>query len=435
LNNKLQKFYWYMYDWANSAYTTSVITVFLGPFLTSIALNSADINGFVNIFGIEIYASSLFAYMISLSVIFQFVFMPIIGAIADKLGNNKLLLGVFTYIGVLATIAMFFIDDKGYALGAVLLIISNVCFGISIVLYNSYLSYISDLEDRDKTSSIGWAVGYLGAAIYLALNLFFVQNAEKYNFSTGDAVRICLMGAGIWWAVFSLIPLIGLKSLKKNTKFHYSHILSSFKEIKHTLISIKKHKVTFNFFIAYLLYNDGVQAVIALAAVYGSQELKLGNEVLIKAILLVQFVAFVGSLLFNFLSQKFGNKNSLILSIFIWIIAIFYAYQWLYTENDFYLLSIIIGLVLGGTQAISRSVFSQLIPTGKEAEYFSFYELTDRGTSWFGTLLFGLSLQFTQSYRLAILSLLLFFIMGVIVLIKTNINKGIEEITTLNNSN
>lgn len=424
-----------MYDWANSAYTTSVITVFLGPFLTSIALDSANKNGFVNIFGVEIYANSLFAYTISLSVIFQFIFMPIIGAIADKLGNNKFLLGLFTYIGAIATFAMFYIDDNGYTLGALLLIISNVCFGIAIVLYNSYISYISDLGDRDKTSSIGWAVGYLGAAFYLGLNLFFVQNAAKYNLSTGDAVRFCLMGAGIWWALFSLFPLIGLKSLQKNTKFHYSHILSSFKEIKNTLISIKKHKITFNFFIAYLLYNDGVQAVIALAAVYGSQELKLGNEVLIKAILLVQFVAFVGSLLFNFLSQKFGNKNSLILSVFIWIIAIFYAYQWLYTESDFYLLSVIIGVVLGGTQAISRSIFSQLIPTGKEAEYFSFYELTDRGTSWFGTLLFGLSLQYTQSYRLAILSLLMFFIMGIIVLIRTNINKGIEEITALNNLN
>ncbi len=429
--NKHQKKAWYFYDWANSAYTTTVITVFLGPYLTSIANNAAN-NGYLNILGMNIFANSLFAYVISISVLFQFLIMPPVSAIADKLGNNKFLMGLFAYLGAFATILMYYLNGDNYIFGSILLIISNVAFGTSVVLYNSFLTYISNHEDRDSTSSKGWAVGYLGAAVFLGLNLFFVQNAEKYGFTMGEAVRICLMTAGIWWAVFTIIPLWGLKSLRNSTKLQFKHIFSSFQEIKSTLKSIRTHKITFQFLIAYLLYNDGIQAVIALAATFGSIELKLGNDVLISAILLVQFVAFIGSILFNYLSKYTSNKIALLIGILIWTFAIVYAYGWLYTETGFYILSIIIGLVLGGTQSISRSVFSQLIPYGKEAEYFSFYELTDRGTSWLGTMFFALSLQFTNSYRFAILSLILFFFIGLILLYKTDIKKGIEEIKLIN---
>jgi UMF1 family MFS transporter len=295
-----QRTSWYFYDWANSAYTTTVITVFLGPYLTSIA-NNASTNGYLNILGLSIYANSLFAYVISISVIIQFLIMPPISAIADKLGNNKFLLGLFAYIGAFATILMFYIKADNYLLGVILLIISNVAFGTSIVLYNSFLSIISTNEERDSTSSKGWAIGYLGAALFLGSNLYLVQNIETLGITMSEAVRICLMAAGIWWALFTLIPLWGLKSIRNQTKFKLKYIFTSFYDIKSTLKSIRTHKITFNFLIAYLLYNDGVQAVIALAATFGSIELKLGNEVLISAILLVQFVAFIGSILFNYI--------------------------------------------------------------------------------------------------------------------------------------
>lgn len=415
-NIKKQRFSWYMYDWANSAYTTSVITVFIGPYLTALANSRADKYGNIDILGFKLFANSLFAYVVSLSVIFQFFLMPLIGAIADKLGNNKLLMGIFAYIGAISTSFFYYSKDGNYEFTSTLLIISNVCFGISIVLYNSYLGYISSEKERDSTSSIGWAIGYLGGAILLGINLLLVSKAEDFGLTTGDAVRYSLLSAGVWWGLFTIIPMIGLNSLRNETQFKIDHITSSFKEIKNTLLEITKDKILFKFLLAFLLYNDGVQAVIALAATFGSIELNLSNDVLIKAILLVQVVAFIGSLLFNLLAKFTTSKTSLIISIIIWIFAITYAFKFLYNENDFYILSVIIGLVLGGTQALSRSIYSQLIPNGKEAEYFSFYELSDKGTSWLGTLIFALSLQYTHSYRIAILSLILFFVIGLILL-------------------
>lgn len=423
-NIKKQRFAWYVYDWANSAYTTSVITVFIGPYLTALANSQADKYGNLDIFGFKIFANSIFAYVISISVILQFILMPLIGTIADKLGNNKLLMGLFAYVGAITTSLFYFSKDDNYEYTSTLLILSNVCFGISIVLYNSYLGYISTEKERDSVSSIGWAIGYLGGAILLGINLLLVSKAEDFGLTTGEAVRYSLLSAGLWWGVFSIVPMIGLNSLRNETRFRLDHITSSLKEIKNTLFEISKNKVLFKFLIAFLLYNDGVQAVIALAATFGSIELKLNNDVLIKAILLVQVVAFIGSLLFNFLAKYTTSKSALIVSIVVWIFAITYAFQFLFTENDFYILSVIIGLVLGGTQALSRSIYSQLIPKGKEAEYFSFYELSDKGTSWLGTLIFAISLQFTHSYRIAILSLILFFIAGLVILFSTKIENN-----------
>lgn len=419
---KFQRFVWYMYDWANSAYTTSVITVFIGPYLTALATSQADKSGFITVLGFQVFAESLFAYTISFSVILQFLLMPLIGSIADKLGNNKFLMSLFALIGAFSTTLFYYSQNGNYLFTVALLIISNVCFGTSVVLYNSFLSYISEEKDRDKTSSIGWAIGYLGGGILLALNLLTVSKASDFGLTTAQAVRISLLSAGLWWGIFSLIPIFGLKSIRNQSQFHFDHLVSSLKEIKITLIEIYKDKILFSFLVAYLLFNDGVQAVITLAATFGSIELKLGNDVLIQAILLVQFVAFLGSLIFSLIAKKTSAKSALVFSLLIWVFAISYTYLFLYTAKDFYIISAIIGVVLGGTQALSRSIYSKLIPNGKEAEYFSFYELSDKGTSWLGTLIFAISLQITNSYRTAILSLILFFVLGLVILVKTNLN-------------
>ncbi|MGA2297621.1 MAG: MFS transporter, partial [FCB group bacterium] len=254
-------------------------------------------------------------------------------------------------------------------------------------------------------------------------NLILVLNAKQLNISTNDAIRICLFSAGFWWALFTIIPIIFLKNRKPSKVIHKkgNYFIIGFKELFNSIKDARQYPKTIIFLIAYLLYNDGVQTVIALAAVFGQEELKLNISTLTIAILMVQFIAFFGTLLFNKIAKILGTKNSIILSLFIWTGAIIYAFGFLKDKAGFFILSIIIATVLGATQALSRSLFSLLIPINKEAEYFSLYQVSAKGTSWLGPLFFGLALQFTGSYRIAILSLIFFFIAGIIILFKLNL--------------
>jgi MFS transporter, UMF1 family len=198
---------WYFYDWANSAFATTVVTVFLGPYLTTIAKAAADAEGFVHPLGIKVTAGSFFPYIVSLSVLFQVAFLPIMGAIADYSHRKKQMLALFAYLGAFITMGMYFLQGTNYLLGGLLFIVANLCFGVSIVFYNAFLPEISTPEERDSVSSMGWAVGYLGDGILLAINLLLFYKADALGLTIEQAVRINLASAGMWWAVFTLIPL------------------------------------------------------------------------------------------------------------------------------------------------------------------------------------------------------------------------------------
>lgn len=429
-SNRSERIGWYFYDWANSAFSTTVVTVFLGPYLTKIAEAGADASGYVSVFGIPVFSGSFFPYTVSISALLQVLLLPLLGALADYTNLKKQLLGFFAYLGAFATMGMYFLDGSRYLLGGSLFILANLCFGAAAVMYNAYLSDIASPERRDEVSSSGWAMGYLGGGILLALNLLLFSNAENLGISTGYAVRISLCSAGLWWALFTIIPMLTLKIRNPDSVLRRgdSYLKAGFRQLFETMKNIRKYPKTLMFLAGYLLYNDGVQAVIALSAQFGQQELGLEMAVLTQVILIVQFVAFGGALIFNYISRLVKTKGALLIAIAVWCGALIYAYGFLYTESGFYALGIIIGLIMGGTQALSRSLFSRLIPAGKEAEYFSLYEVSERGTSWLGPLLFGLSLQFTGSYRIAILSLIFFFISGFILLFKLNVENAEAEL-------
>ncbi|MDT3740128.1 MAG: MFS transporter [Candidatus Kapabacteria bacterium] len=419
---------WYVYDWAVSAFTTTVITVFIGPYLTTITENAA-VNGYVYIAGIKIFAGSFFPYCISLSVILQVLLLPWLGGLADYSNRKKQFLGTFAYIGAFAAMGLYFLDGTNYLLGGFLLVVSNLSFGASMVFYNAYLSDIAEPDERDKVSSNGYATGYIGGGLLLAANLVLVMQSESFGIETGMAVRISLVSAGLWWAVFTIVPLIILKNVRQIKKLPKDSNLFSFglKQIIHTIKDSFNYPKTLMFIFAYLLFNDGVQSVIVVSSQFGQEELGLDIGTLTTVILMVQFVAFGGAKFFDYLSRKINTKNALMLSIVIWILCVVYAYLMLDSTAGFYALGAVIGLVLGGTQALSRSLYSLMIPPGKESEYFSLYEISERGTSWIGPLVFGLSLQFTGSYRIAIFSLGIFFILGLILLFKVNIRQAIIE--------
>jgi len=432
-STKTERIGWYMYDWANSAFYTTVITVFLGPYLSTIAENAADPNGFISFFGISIKDGSFFSYCISFSVFLQIFFLPIFSSIADRTGRKKEILGGFAFLGSFAAMGMYFLEGTNYLYGGGLLILSNVAFGIAAVVYNSYLNDLSNEEERDKISSIGWAIGFLGGGLLLALNLALysmASNGQIEGIDGGYAVRICLASAGVWWAFFTIIPMITLKfrKPKDQSKRDGNVLVSGFKNFFKTLKEMRRYPKSLAFLIAFLLYNDGVQTVIVMASIFGEKELGFDKSVLITTILMVQFVAFFGALLFNQVASRYGAKNTILVSLIIWTICLFVAFGLVHSVFSFYILGAFIALVLGGTQAISRSLFSKLIPKGKEAQYFSFYEISDRGTSWLGPLLFGLAYQFTDSYRLAILSLIIFFVLGGLLLKSIDIKQAILDV-------
>ncbi|MEX1019557.1 MAG: MFS transporter [Litorilinea sp.] len=428
--NRREQIGWYFYDWANSAFSTTVVTVFLGPYLTEITQAAADAEGYVYPLGIPVLADSFFPYIVALSVVLQVFLLPILGAFADYSNRKREMMGVAAYIGAFATMGFYFLQGSNYQLGGGLFLLANLSFGASIVFYNAFLPEIAGPEERDKVSSQAWALGYLGGGLLLALNLVFVQFlAEPWGVPLGHAVRISLTSAGVWWAIFTVIPLIMLKRRRPVRHLPPGERLLTvgFKQLGHTLRKLPSYPQTLLFLVAYLLYNDGIQTIIALSAQFGSQELGMETASLIQLILMVQFVAFLGALLFEYVARVVGAKRAIMISLLIWTAVTIYAYALLQTVPQFFVMGAVIAIVLGGSQALSRSLFSQMIPPGQEAEYFSLYEVSERGTSWLGPLLFGLTLQFTGSYRSAILSVAVFFILGLVILTQVSIRRAIEE--------
>jgi len=435
---------WAMYDWANSAFSTTVGTVFLGPYLASLAAEAAKAysDNMVRFAGIPIAADSFFPYCVSISVGLQVLFLPILGAIADYSHLRKQMMRLFATLGAVATIGLFLVSGSLWWVGGLLFILANLAFGAAIVFYNAYLPDIAAEDERDSVSSYGWAMGYLGGGLLLVLNLAFYLTSESLGVPTGLAVRINLASAGIWWLGWSFFTWARLPRSRARRPLPegQTYLRVGFKQLGLTLREMKHFPETLKYLLAYFLYNDGIQTVIAVSATFAAAPvLRGGLEVdqgtLTQVILMIQFVAFFGALLWGRLAGRMGAKNSIMLSLMIWAGVVIYAYFGLQGETrvlQFWILGAFIALVMGGSQAISRSLFAQLIPDGKEAEYYSFYEVSERGTSWTGPLLFGIMNQAFGSLRPAILSLIFFFVMGLILLPFVNVPKGIEEVKRLN---
>ncbi len=430
---------WYWYDWANSAYVTTVATVLFAPYLISVAEQAAC--GFVgdadrpcradlSVLGLAVSPGSLVAYVVTIATIVSALVLPVVGAAADRSSRKKQVMAGFAWTGSAAAGGMFFVTGSNWELGAVLLFVANICLGSSLVVYDAILCEISTPDERDRVSSRGWALGYLGGGLLLAVNLAVVTMHDTFGMSTGMAVRVSLLSAAVWWAGFTLIPYRGIRNRPALgvVPEQGSLVRQSFGQLFATLRDLRNYPVTLTFLLAYLFYNDGIQTVIVSASTYGEKQLGFETSVLIATILLVQFVAFGGALLFGKAAERHGSKRVILTGLVVWMLVVTAAY-FLPEENIalFLVLAVGIGLVMGGTQALSRSFFSLLIPRGREAEYFSLYQAAERGTSWFGTLVFGLVHQWTDSYRPAIFALILFFVVGGVLLAKVDVHEGIRE--------
>ena len=422
---------WYWYDWANSAYVTTVTTVLFAPYLISIA-KAAAVDDRVQLFGfLPVAPGALPSYIITFSTLLSALLLPLLGAVADRTEHKKQMLAGFAWAGAGAASLLFFVTGDNWQLGATAVIVANLCLGASVVVNDSILCLIANEDERDRVSSRGWAFGYLGGGLLLVVNLGMVLGHDALGIEDeAFAVRLSMLSAALWWAGFTVIPFLRLRNYRP------THVVpeqggllqQSFGQLGATLKDMRNYPVTITFLLAYLFFNDGIQTVIASSSTYGAEELGFGQSTLIATILLVQFVGFAGALLFGKAAERYGGRRVILAGLAIWMVIVSVAY-FLPEENvvPFLVLAVAIGLVLGGTQALARSFFSLLIPKGKEAEYFSFYHAMERGTSWFGTLTFGLVYQLTDSYRPAIFALIMFFLLGGLLLVKVDARKGIRD--------
>lgn len=422
---------WLFYDWASQVFQTSVITVFLSLYLTGVAESAARAAGqacvgdsalvdcTVGLFGFDVAAGSVWGYLISLATLVQVLVLPITGAIADRTQNKRLMLGVFALLGAGSTAALALMAGTDWQLGFWLFLVANTAYGAATVVYYAFLPELAGPDERDALSARGVAYGYLGGGLALILHLGIYLGRDTLGLTEPDAVRICLLTAGLWWAGFTVIPLLRLRrhQAPEGSERGAAVLTAGFRQLAGTLREARRFPLTLLFLAGYLVVADGISTIAGIAGLYGERELRLGREVLIVTILVIQFVAVGGAFLHGRLAARFGAKATTIASTVTWAVLVTCAY-FVPAGNPvaFVAVGVGIGVLLGGTQALTRSLFSQLIPPGKEAEYFSLYEIGEKGTSWLGPLVFAAVADATGSFRPAIITMIAFFVVGAVVL-------------------
>ena len=435
-NDPREIFGWIVYDWANSGFYTTVVAALFGDYLTRLTQAQLGDNGTILSIGpFLLTAKSLAPFTVGTSVFLQVFLLPVLGALGDYSILKKKLMLLFCYGGAAAACGLFFLAAGRHIFGAAVFVIANVCFGASIVFYNSFLPDIASEDQRDKVSSRGYAWGYMGGGVLLALNLAMVFLAERIGISTGMAVRLSLLSAGVWWGGFSIITFQRLRNrpAARGLPADKNYLTAALSELGSTFKELRRLPETFKYLIGYLFYNDGIQTVISVSGVFLGQELFVARGLetppafLLGILLTVQFIAFFGALGFERLARMIGTKRAILVSLVGWLGVVTYSYAFLHKVSEAWVLAVFIALVLGGSQALSRSLFSQMVPRGREASFFGLYEISERGTSWLGPIVFAEVVAYTGSYRQAILSLVVFFVIGTIVLLLTNTTRAIHD--------
>jgi len=434
---------WCVYDWANSVFKISVSTVFFPLYLTEVAVADARRSGqlcqsalrdcAVSLFGVSVQAGSVFGFLVAGATVLQLVVLPITGAIADRARNKRAMLGAFALAGAIATCGLAVIGGTDWRLGAVFFAVANLCYYASVVVFYAFLPEIATPDQRDDVSSKGWAFGYLGGGLCLAANIALIQARELFGLTQADAIRICFVVCGVWWAAFTLIPLRRLPEQaappSPSREQGGALLVAGFRQLGQTLVQARRFPITLAFLAGFLIYIDGVNTVGAVAGLYGAEELLLPVEVLTMTILMVQFVAFGGGLAHGWLAARIGAKRTLLISLALWTVVIAGAYFVQTGQRlQFYAVALGIGLVIAGPAALSRSLFSQLVPKGRAAEYFALYTLGERGTSSLGPLVFSVVANATGSFRPAILSLIAFLVIGFAVVAVVPLRRGIRAV-------
>jgi MFS transporter, UMF1 family len=416
---------WAMYDWAVSSFQTTIQVAVFQIYFVSVA--AATLPGS--------RATQAWANANTIASIIVAVASPILGAISDVAAAKKRMLAIFMLIGVAACGGMYFIERGDYVLAAWLYVIATVGATASVVFYEALLPHLCSTDEMDRVSSGGYALGYVGGGVLLALNLAWILAPQAFGLPHGDGLteaqktlpaRLAFVSVAVWWLLFS-IPLFRkvrepARTLEPDETQDHGLILTPFRRMAETVRELRTFKHAFLMLLAFLIYNDGIQTIIRMATAYGT-ELKIPSSALTIAVLIVQFVGIPFAFLFGMLADRIGAKKSVFLGLLLYTLISIIGY-FMKTARDFYILAFLVGMVQGGTQALSRSLFASLIPAHKSGEFFGFYSVFEKFASIFGPLLFSITIATTGSSRNAILGVIIFFAVGAAILARVNVDEG-----------
>ena len=396
---------WALYDWANSAYATVVLAGFFPLFFKEYWSDAANASTSTFQLGMTNAIASTVIVILA----------PVLGAIADAGNLKKRLLLLFALLGILMSAGLYFVAQHETLLALTLFAFSIIGFSGSIIFYDSLLTGVSEEKDYNNVSSLGYALGYLGGGVLFAVDVYMTLNPEVFGFAnSAEAVKFSFLTVSVWWFVFSIPLFMNVPEVKTTNVRIGEAIFNGLKQLKNTFHAIKRLKMVLLFLVAYWLYIDGVDTVVRMAVDYG-MSLGFNSSDLITALLITQFVGFPAAIGFGYLANYIGTKNGILLAILIYFLMTIWASQ-ITSVSEFYMLAIIIGLVQGGVQALSRSFYASIIPKQQSAEFFGFYNMLGKFAAVFGPIMMGVVSLTTQSPRLSILSISILFIAGAILL-------------------
>jgi len=415
---------WCSYDIANSAYMLSVNTV-LYPIFYQQVTQKAFGSEMVTLMGMNIKNTVVYEYAIALGYFLVILITLSLSGIADLGGYRKRFMQSFTVLGSFACMGLYFFKGENLLLGLMLPMLAVVSYAGSLVYYNSFLPIIATPDQHDRISARGFSFGYAGSMILLIFNIFSLQDYRFFGFSDSlEAIRFSFIEVGIWWLAVSQIAFYFLREERKVVSWDVSIFTRGFREVINVFGYIKKHKTMYRFLLSFFFFSMGVQTIIIVASLFGKAELGITDTKLIMTILIIQLVAIAGAYIFGRVSTRFGNRTSLLWMLGVWVFVCLSAY-YVHKEIQFYILSALLGLVMGGIQSQARSTWSKLIPsdTTDTASYFSFYDSTEKFAIVIGMLGFGIIEQITGSMRNSTLLLSLFFIVSFLIIAFTKLKK------------
>lgn len=430
MSDKKTKNAWAFYDWANSVYSLVISTAIFPIYFAN--ATTSESTSLVNFLGFEFESSALYSFSLSIAFIVVAVLSPFLSGIADYTGNKLRFLKFFCYMGSAACASLFFFDGDNLYFGIGMSVIASIGFWGSLVFYNAYLPEVAPPDEQDSLSAKGFSLGYFGAALLLIISLVTISMPETFGLEgAGQASRISFLMVGIWWAGFAQITFARLPVNPYHRKPDEHYIWKGFRELGRVVGKLKHEMSLRRFLYSFFFYSLGVQTIMYLASLFGSEELQLASDKLILTILIIQFLGIAGAYLFSFFSRKWGNLQSLKISLVIWAIVCFSAYSMSaddpLVDYKFYALGGLVGLVMGGTQAISRSTYSKLLPeTHSHASFFSFYDVSEKIAIVAGTVVYGILIQITGSMKMSALSLAVFFVIGLFLLFRVPETKYVK---------
>lgn len=427
---KREIFGWAMYDFANSAFATTILAVIFNQYFATVVAGGE--RG-VEFFGVRLHGASFFTFSVALSMAISAVLSPFLGAVADASASKKRFLMIFCYIAILFTGLLSFVHAGNYWRGAIFFIIANIGFACGNVYYNAFLPEISTDQNIGRISGLGWASGYIGGGVLLGINLIMLKYPDWLGFPAGYfTVQDCFLSVAFWWLIFSLPTFLFLRERAEKTlpSLGKSYFSEGFQRLQHTFRRIKTFRELTKFLVAYLVYNDGIETVIVMASIFGAEVLGMETGEIILFFLMIQGIAFFGSLIFGFLADAIGNKKAVMISLGIWSLIVIWAFRlgiiW-DPKTEYWILGVLAGIVMGGSQAASRSLQGIFTPDANSAEFFGFFAVSGKFASVFGPLIYGILIAITGSVQSGILSVLFFFIIGTAILWTVNEKKGMEE--------